>query len=153
MSKKEESLFGLAPVNQWSSGGRGGDLISFGTLQPATKDEQRITDEYRKTTMVMEGYGAKANYAMTQIAEIHKHSVIVFDETSGFFFSVQDGQRTKNHQSYVDEYCLRSVQMLGTHLFGVTEVGVMKIAEEVHRSLYPQPEPPKQRSLRELIFG
>ena len=97
------------------------------------------------STLVIEGYSAKAAYGMTQIAEIHRHGVTIFDDTARFIIDVKERQRSKDHKDYTDEFCTRSMQMFGRHILGVMEVGATNIASEVHKTMYTPHEAPKKR--------
>ena len=133
MTKKQESVLGLAPIDQWENT----SIVSMGSVRPSNHDEQWILDEYHKQTFVMQGVRAKTEHAMQLIADIYKEGVSTFDEATGYILEVKDGQRTKEHQAYVDEFCTRELQMLGRHLLASVEVGATNIGVEVHRSLYP----------------
>jgi len=148
MKKKQESVLGLAPVDQ----GENGQIVPLSSARPSNQDEQWTLDEYHKQTFVMQGVRAKTVHAMQLIADIHKEGVSTFDEATGYILTIKDNQRTKEHQAYVDEFCTREIQMLGRHMLASVEVGATNIGSEVYRSLYP-PVREEERSLWKRIFG
>jgi len=152
MTKKEESILGLAPLNQASNFGDNGHMLALESMRPANRDEQWILDEHHKQTFIMEGSKAKTVYAMKLISEIHKEGVTTFDEATSYILTIMDEQRTKEHQAYVDEFCTRGIQMMGRHLLATMEVGATNIGLEVHRSLYP-PAPQEPPGILKRIFG
>jgi hypothetical protein len=153
MAKKKESALGLAPLPQSQTFGANGSGGSYGNMNTATPDEQKIIAEYRKETMVIEGVKEKAIFAAIQIANIHQHGVTTFDDTVAFITELKNTQRSKEHQVYTDEFCERSIQMLARHLFGVMEVGATNIGVEVHRSLYPIQAPEKPKTLLQRLLA
>ena len=148
MKKKQESVLGLAPIDQ----GENGQIVSLNSTRPSNQDEQWTLDEYNKQTFVMQGVRAKTVHAMQLIAAIHKEGASTFDEAAGYILTIKDNQRTKEHQAYMDEFCTREIQMLGRHLLASVEVGATNIGSEVHRSLYP-PARAEERGLWKRIFG
>jgi hypothetical protein len=152
MVKKEESVLGLVPLAQGQSFGENGQMAVFGSTRPSNPDEKWVLDEYHKQTCVMEGFEIKAVKAMQLIGEIHKEGVTTFDEASAHILTIKDEQRGKEHQAYIDEFCTRSLQMMGRHLLATMEVGATNIGIEVHRSLYPPP-PPEPRGFFKRLFS
>lgn len=148
MAKKQESVLGLAPIDQ----GENTSIVSIGSVRPSNQDEQWILDEHHKQTFVMVGVRAKTVHAMQLIADIHKEGVSTFEEATGYILAVKDSQRTKEHQAYVDEFCTREIKMLGRHLLASVEVGATNIGSEVYRSLYP-PVPVGERGFWKRLFG
>jgi hypothetical protein len=137
MAKKDESLFGFAPLAQTPSFGDNGHMVALGSVHASNRNEQWILDEHRKQTLVMEGVEVKAMHAMRLMAEIHKEGATTFDEAAGCILAIKDDQRGKEHQAYVDEFFTRGIQMMGRHLLATMEVAATNIGVEVHRSLYP----------------
>jgi hypothetical protein len=153
MTKTEESLFALTPLAQAPSFGNYGQMVAMEQTRPSNREEQWVFDEYHKQTLIMEGLEIKTVQAMKLIGEIHKEGTATFDEAVAFILSIKDEQRGKEHQAYVDEFCIRGLQMMGRHLLATMEVGATNIGVEVHRSLYPSVPPEKPPSLLKRIFG
>jgi len=151
MSKKKESPLELAPLDQAPSSGFSKDIAIFTDNLP--EDEQRILDECGKEVLVMDGNRAKTIFAIDQIAEIHKHSVVTFEDTTAFILAIKDEQLDGEQKVYMDEFCIRSVQVLGRHIFSIMEVGAANIGKEVHRSLYPPIEQQKPKGFLQKLFG
>ena len=146
MKKKQESVLGLAPIDH----GESGQIVPMSSVHPSNRDEQWILAEYQKQTFVMQGIKAKSAHAMHLIADIHKEGASTFEEATGYILAVKDGQRTKEHQAYVDEFCTREIQMLGRHMLATMEVGATGIGSEVYRSIYP---PEEKKSLWMRLFS
>jgi hypothetical protein len=151
MSKKQESMLGLAPLGKGSSFGDSTPIVSLATKRPSNRDELWIQQEYQKQSFIMKGVAVKTVHAMKLIAELHKEGAVIFDETSGYIVTMQNKQRSKEHQAYVDEFSRRIIQLSGRHLLASVEVGATNIAVEVDRSLYPPVPPPP--SFLQRIFG
>jgi hypothetical protein len=100
----------------------------------------------------MQGVRAKAVHAMQLIADIHKEGVATFDEAMGYILTIKDGQRTKEHQAYIDEFSTRAIQLMGRHLLATAEVAATNIGVEVHRTLYP-PQARETPSIWKRLFG
>jgi hypothetical protein len=152
MAKKEESILGLTPLAQGPGFGDNGHMVAVASTRPANRDEQWVFDEHHKQVLIMEGFEVKAIQAMKLIAEIHKEGTATFNEASAFILVIKEEQRGKEHQAYVDEFCIRGLQMMGRHLLATMEVGATSIGVEVHRSLY-LPSSPEPRGLLKRLFG
>ena len=152
MAKKEESLFALAPLSQSPSFGDDRSIVPLDSTRSSHRDEQWIVDEQHKQTLIMQGFEIKTVQAMKLMAEIQKEGIVTFDEATAFIFLIKDEQRNKEHQAYIEEFCARSLQMMGRHILAITEVGATNIGMEVHRSLYP-PGPIEPRGFFKRLFG
>lgn len=148
MSRKDENVLGLAPLSPVPS--LSTDLVPFNPSRALTRDERRITEEWRKQTLVIEGTTAKTILGQTEIAELHKHGACVFDDSVSYIVGIKEEARGKEHQVYVDEFTTRQIQSLARHLLGAIEVGATNIGFEINRSLYP---PPEKRGFFERLFG
>lgn len=153
MAKKNESVLGLVPLSQPSNFGSHSGLVPHKSVRTMTQDDQRVLDELYKEALVMDGIRTKSLFAMDQIAEIEKHGIATFKETVGYILAIKDEACSKEQQAYIDEFCVRGIHALARHMLGVMEVGATNIGIEVHRSLYPIPEPTKPVSLLERLFG
>ena len=91
----------LAPLDQAPSSGFSKDIAIF--TDNLTKDEQRILDECGKEVLVMDGNRAKTIFAIDQIAEIHKHSVMTFEDTTAFILAIKDEQLDGEQKVYTDD--------------------------------------------------
>jgi hypothetical protein len=151
MSKKQESMLGLAPLSHGLNFGDHGHIVAIDAVQPSNREEQWLVDEYRKQILIMAGVEAKAIHAMKLIAEIHKEGVATFDEATDRILSIKAEQRTKEHQAYIDEFSTREIQLMGRHMLATLEVAATNIGVEVHRTLYPPPPP--ATSWWQRIFG
>lgn len=152
MTKKQESVLGLTPIVQGQDFEEHTSALAITSARPSNRDERWILDEYKKQTFVMEGVRAKTEHALDLIADIHRAGVSTFDTATAYILEVKDGQRAKEHQAYVDEFCTRGIQMLGRHLLASVEVGATNIGVEVHRSLYP-PEVREKPGFWKRVFG
>ena len=121
-----------------------------------TREEQRTLDEYRKQRLAMEATGAKFKLAETRIAELNHHGVQLYVEAADAIEVAKEGERAREAQLYVDEFCNRSKKAMGNHLLAAQDLGARALVAEAQRPIYLMPEPPpppKKRSLKEAIFG
>ncbi|MCL5960829.1 MAG: hypothetical protein M1358_16270 [Chloroflexi bacterium] len=153
MGKNGESLLGLVPVTSGPNSPSNGSLAPISAQRSLSRDEQRTLDEYHKEILVIDATAHKTLFGMTKIGQIHQHGALKFDETTGYILNIKNQSRGREHQAYVNEFSAHQIQMLAGHLIGAMEVGGTNIGMEVHRSLYPLPEPPEPRSLWKRLFG
>lgn len=152
---KESDVFGL------SNASTAYGLSIFDQAFPATparslsKDEQRVCDEWNKQMLVIDSQTDKTTFGTTKIGEIHRHGTLTFHESVAYVLDLKSEAANKEHQNYMDEFTKRQLQMLGRHVLGAIEVGSSHIGAEIHRPLYPEPEPetPEPRSLWQRLFG
>ena len=152
MARKDDSIFGLAPVAQTPTYNGNGRLVPYQPGRALTKEELRIIAEWEKEQLVIDVTTAKAACGMQKIGEVHQHAATIFDETAGYILAVKAEQRGKEHQAYVDEFSTRQLQMFGRQMLGTVESATYNIGVEIHRSLYFQTEEEKHSFLQRL-FG
>jgi len=151
MTKRNESVLGLAPLAPPTGLSTNGHLAPFSPGRALTKDQRRILEEWHKETLVIDTTAAKTVFGMSKIAEIHQHASIKFDETVDYILAVKEEEHSREHQQYVDEFSTRQIQLLAKHLLGAIEVGGTNIGIEIHRSLYLLSEP-EQRSFWQRLL-
>lgn len=153
MDRKEGSVFGLAvvpppfvpaPVDMGLSTTMGRHL---------THNEQRAVAEWHLEMLVIEAQAAKTEFAVSKIGEINQHASSVFEMSVAYVFSLKEQAHGQPYQAYSDEFSTRLLAAMGRHMLGAVEVGGTIIGKEVHRALYPEPEPPEPRSLWRRVIG
>lgn len=154
MTSKQGSLFGLAPIATKHESSASTQLAPYQPGRKLSRPEEKVVQELRVQRLVMEAQTVKTTFAMAQIGEIHEYANATFDYTLGEVFEVKERQpRSQEHQAYIDEFTTRQLSMFGRELLGAIDVGATNIAIEIHRALYPEPDPPQRRSLWQMLFG
>jgi hypothetical protein len=143
-----ESVLGIVPVSHPQP--LRTELTPYVLEHPVTHDEKRITEEFRKQTLVIEGEGEKTVFGQDIIGEIHDNAQEIFVSTIKSIFEAKQEAKGTEYQSYVDEFTTLNAKSLAKHLYGSVEVGAAEIGIEISRSLYPPPEP---LSLWKRLFG
>lgn len=144
--KKSDNILALAPLSPDLNASGNLSLAPWSSRRKRTREEQRLVEEAYKRQLAMDIKATEARFAATKIAEIHRHAVKTFDQTSGFILEVKDQpDRSPQHQAYMDQFGERLVQLFAQQLLATVDVGATSIAIEVHASPYPEPEPEPER--------
>ncbi len=145
---KTESVLGIVPFDQPKP--LHTELAPYTLMHPVTREEKRITEEFHKQTLVMEGTAEKTIFGQGEIGDIHESAQFVFAESVSSIFEIRLEAQGTEYQAYVDEFTKLTAQSLAKCLYGSVTVGSAAIGAEISRSLYPSPEP---MSLRKWLFG
>ena len=118
--------------------------------------ETTLTENPDLAQTAIKAIRAKGVVAQTHIAHVHQYGVKTFDEAVSAIMELKSAQRSLEHQAYTDEFCTRSVQLLGRHLLGTVEVAGTKIAElaaDLNTEPPWEPPPPKPGFIQRLLGG
>ena len=115
--------------------------------------ERKIDEEARKQQRVIAEQTIKTKFGMERVGEIQQHGYQVFDNTLDYIMTVKQQTRTKEHQAIVNEFTAMTVNGLGNHMLSAMDAGATNIAVEIHRPLYPLPDPPERKSWLKRHFG
>lgn len=156
---KKNNVLALPPMkSDYNTAVNTGDASHAGGYV-IQKREKEIIDLSAEQSTVMKHTTALAQQGITLVGSIQQHGSQVFDETSAFIIDVkQQPNRDAEHQSYIDQFSERQIQMLAQQVLGIMEVGAVGIGMEVHRSLYPEypkrdQQPDEKKGFFKRVFG
>ncbi|MCC6457995.1 MAG: hypothetical protein IT328_23775 [Caldilineaceae bacterium] len=154
MPRHTDSLFGLPPVATKHPTGARTQLTLYHPGQQLSRREQKVIDEMRLQQFVIEAESTVAEFAISQFAELHVHGAVTFNDVLAEVIEIKQQQRTEDAQRYVNEFTTRQLSIFGREMLGALEVATTSIAYEVHRPLYPEPEPPEaKKGFFQRLFG
>ena len=152
--RKSDNILALAPLKSDLNAATNVSLAPWNSRRPRGHEERRLIDEARKRQLAMDIIGTQARFGISQIAEIHRHASLIFDETSGFILEVKDQPgRSPQHQAYVDQFSERQVQLLAQTSLAMSDVGATSIGVEIHQSPYPPDEPERRHGFLKRLLG
>jgi hypothetical protein len=118
-----------------------------------TPEEQQIVRAMERQSLIIASTGAREEYGINVITKMHAHGVQAFEQAAADIMAVREGQRglrSKEHQTWVELYTDRAMELMGTTILAAVDVASQNILVEVGRSLDLRPEK-RRRTLWEVL--